>query len=63
MQLLEEIQAMGFNMTSTVSKVHCKAFEDNAGALKLAKAQKMQPHTKHINDNLQVADLFTKPLA
>jgi hypothetical protein len=29
--------------------VYCKAFEDNSGALELAKAPKMRPRTKHIN--------------
>ena len=27
----------------------CKAFEDNAGAIELAKAPKLRPRTKHIN--------------
>jgi len=29
--------------------LHCKAFEDNSGALELAKTPKMRPRTKHIN--------------
>jgi hypothetical protein len=29
--------------------VYCKAFEDNSGALELAKAQRMTPRSKHIN--------------
>eukprot|EP00957_Ditylum_brightwellii_P039159 2961586-Ditylum_brightwellii.AAC.1 len=84
MQLLEEMKAKGLNMTSTVPKVHCKAFEDNAGALELAKTPNMHPCIKHINamyhhfrdwvcnkrislytipGELQLANLFTKPLA
>ena len=29
--------------------IHCKAFEDNNGALAIAKVPKMRPRTKHIN--------------
>jgi hypothetical protein len=32
-----------------VPRVHCKAFEDNSGALKLARLPKLRPRTKHIN--------------
>lgn len=47
--LLQEIQD---NHISTVSKTptaFCKAFEDNSGALELAKSRKLRPRTKHIN--------------
>ena len=30
-------------------KVHCKMFEDNSGALAIAKFPKVRPRTKHIN--------------
>ncbi len=33
----------------TEPHVYCKVFEDNSGALELAKLPKMQPCTKHIN--------------
>eukprot|EP00957_Ditylum_brightwellii_P210472 15365013-Ditylum_brightwellii.AAC.2 len=39
----------GLVIDSATPKVHCKAFEENAGALELAKVPKMRPHTKHIN--------------
>jgi hypothetical protein len=29
--------------------VHCKAFEDNSGALEMARVHKLRPRTKHIN--------------
>jgi hypothetical protein len=29
--------------------VHCKAFEDNSGALEMAKTHKLRPRTKYIN--------------
>ena len=28
--------------------IHCKAFEDNSGALKMGKVPKMRPRTKHL---------------
>ena len=38
-------------MVSEVSKpeIHCKAFEDNSGALEMARLPKMRPRTKHLN--------------
>ncbi len=49
MNLLQEMKDQGFNSTEAIPKVHCKAFEDNIGALELARVPKMRPRTKHIN--------------
>jgi hypothetical protein len=49
MQLLRELQDHGLSIISTVPRVHCKAFEDNSGALELARLPKLRPRTKHIN--------------
>jgi hypothetical protein len=49
MDLLEEAQVRGVPVISGPPVVHCKAFEDNLGALELARLPKMQPRTKHIN--------------
>ena len=49
MNLLKELEQHGFKGEYEAPKVHCKAFEDNSGALELAKAPKMRPRTKHIN--------------
>jgi hypothetical protein len=49
MNMLQEMNDLGFIETSAVPKIHCKAFEDNIGALELAKVPKMRPRTKHIN--------------
>eukprot|EP00957_Ditylum_brightwellii_P121146 9239711-Ditylum_brightwellii.AAC.2 len=49
MQLLKGMHEERFMVESITPKVHCKAFKDNSGALELAKAPKMRPHTKHIN--------------
>ena len=49
MNMLQEMNDLGFLDTNAVPKIHCKAFEDNIGALELAKVPKMRPRTKHIN--------------
>jgi len=49
MELVKEINKAGFKVISTTANVHCKAFEDNSGALELARLPKMRPRTKHIN--------------
>ena len=49
MRLFRELEKRvdGFKSPSPVAK--CKAFEDNSGAIELAKAPKLRPRTKHIN--------------
>ena len=32
--------------------MHCKAFEDNSGALEIARVHKYRPRTKHLNVKL-----------
>ena len=49
MQLLAELRDLGHTTYSSEPRIHCKCFEDNAGALELAKTPKMRPRTKHIN--------------
>jgi hypothetical protein len=49
MDLLEEAREKGVPVKSGPPIVHCKAFEDNSGALELARLPKMRPRTKHIN--------------
>ena len=49
MQLLKEMQDLGFHTYSSAPRVYCKAFEDNSGALEMAKTHKMRPRTKHLN--------------
>ena len=39
----------GFQVICTQPYVYCKVFEDNSGALELARLPKMRPCTKHIN--------------
>jgi hypothetical protein len=49
MGLLEEAQERGVPVKSRPPVAHCKAFEDNSGALELARQPKMRSRTKHIN--------------
>ena len=47
--LLNEMKALGFDIVPEGPTIHCKAFEDNNGALAIAKVPRMRPRTKHIN--------------
>ena len=47
MEHLEQLE-MTLNIESKLSSVKCKLFEDNKGAIELAKAPKIRPCTKHI---------------
>ena len=38
-----------FDIISLQPRLYCKAFEDNSGALELARLPKLRPRTKHIN--------------
>jgi hypothetical protein len=49
MNLLNELKAFGIPIPKTTPTVFCKLFEDNAGAIHLAKVPKMRPRTRHIN--------------
>ena len=49
MQLLKEIKDRGYDVKSSTPKVTCRLFEDNSGALELARFPKMRQRTKHIN--------------
>ena len=39
-------------MSDEVTKIHCKVFEDNAGAIEIAKEDKYRPRTKHLSCRL-----------
>jgi hypothetical protein len=49
MNLLQEMKELKYDIGITKPKVHCKVFEDNSGALEMAKVHKFRPRTKHIN--------------
>jgi hypothetical protein len=49
MNLLKEMKEHGVELPTTKPTVYCKLFEDNAGAIHIAKSPKMRPRTRHIN--------------
>ena len=52
MNLLKEMREGGIPIESSKAKVHCKVFEDNSGALEIARIPKYRPRTKHLNCRL-----------
>jgi hypothetical protein len=52
MEMLKEMKALGFPVRTTQSRVHCRVFEDNSGALEMAQTHKYRPRTKHISTKL-----------
>ena len=51
MGLLTEARAHGERIDDLPPKIHCTVFEDNSGALELARLPKIRPRTKHINQS------------
>jgi hypothetical protein len=49
MNLLQEMRERDYQVICTEPHVYCKVFEDNSGALELARLPKLRPRTKHIN--------------
>jgi hypothetical protein len=49
MNLLQEMREQDYQVICTEPHVYCKVFEDNSGALELARLPKLRPRTKHIN--------------
>jgi hypothetical protein len=47
--LLQEMREQDFQVICTEPHVYCKVFEDNSGALELARLPKLHWRTKHIN--------------
>ena len=49
MTIIQEMNNQGWGPAFETPRLHCRVFEDNSGALELAKVPKMRPRTKHIN--------------
>jgi hypothetical protein len=49
MNQLQEMREQNFKVVCIEPYVYCKVFEDNAGALELARLPKLRPRTNHIN--------------
>ena len=47
--ILKELKRLNIKMNNAIPRVHCKVFEDNSGALEMAKIHKYRPRTKHLN--------------
>lgn len=52
METLREMKQYGFKIPHTTPDVKCEVFEDNSGALEMARTHKFRPRTKHINVKL-----------
>ena len=52
MNLFQEMIDRGIPIGNAEAKVHCKVFEDNTGALEIARIHKYRPRTKHLNNRL-----------
>jgi hypothetical protein len=48
MNLQQEMREQDYQVICTKPHVYCKVFEDNSGALKLARLPKLYPRSKHI---------------
>ena len=51
MGMLKEATEQGLRIAFLPPKIHCTVFEENSGALELARLPKMRPRTKHINQS------------
>ena len=49
MRTLEEMKREGIPISTSKGRIYCRIFEDNSGALEMAKVHKYRPRTKHIN--------------
>ena len=49
METLKEMKNHGVPIGRTKSTVQCRVFEDNSGAIEMAKVHKYRPRTKHVN--------------
>ena len=52
MELLKEMESHEVQVATTRASVKCRVFEDNSGALEMAKVHKYRPRTKHLNVKL-----------
>jgi hypothetical protein len=48
--VIQEMQDLGFPVNAENRTIHCTVFEDNSGALEIARVPKVRPRTKHMNN-------------
>ena len=51
-EIFKEMKRNVFKVDSANLKVYCSVFEDNTGALEIARIHKYRPRTKHLNISL-----------
>jgi hypothetical protein len=49
MHILRELKLISATLNNDIPTVHCAVFEDNIGAIEMARLPKMRPRTKHLN--------------
>jgi hypothetical protein len=51
-EILKEMKAFGFPIDTAQADVPCRVFEDNSGAVEIAKHRMFRPRMKHLNVKL-----------
>ena len=49
---LKEMKRLGFEVGNHQAEIKCEVFEDNSGAIEIARIKKYRPRTKHLNVKL-----------
>jgi hypothetical protein len=62
MYILDELKLHNFALNTSIPTVHCKVFEDNKGAIEMARLPKMRPRTKHLNTSTQYLRLISSKI-
>jgi hypothetical protein len=63
LETIDEMRNLGFKVHPTIPKVHCQVFEDNSGALEMARIHKGCPRTKHLNVKLRHFQSYVEGVA
>ena len=63
LELMKEMRCYHIKSHPAIPKIHCKVFEDNSGALEMARTPKLCPCTKHINNTYHHFCELTPPSA
>ena len=58
MRLLRKIRKQGIKVITDRVPVQCKVFEDNAGAINIARSERFRPRAKHMNIKLHHFRLY-----
>mmetsp|Transcript_26540 Transcript_26540/g.37655 ORF Transcript_26540/g.37655 Transcript_26540/m.37655 type:complete len:1449 (-) Transcript_26540:1524-5870(-) len=52
MNILKEMKEKNLPVVRSTADIHCRVFEDNSGAVEIAREHKYRPRTKHLNCKL-----------